>query len=124
MGLSELDSTEWFVALVICSTCFGHLYVHHQELETTLALLLHVVCSALIAGGRRSGAGHQAWLPGIHKINFLRKYIQISSLQMSIVITCITVRSVSFSGQKDTKIVVKLPLTISPKTKLTFQRRS
>jgi len=26
-------ATEWFIALIICSTCFGHFYAHHQELE-------------------------------------------------------------------------------------------
>ena len=48
---SQLDATEWFIALVICSTCFGHLYAHRQELETILMLLPHMVCNALFAGG-------------------------------------------------------------------------
>jgi len=61
---NQLDATEWFIALIICSTCFGHLYAHHQELETILVLLLHMVCNALVAGGRRSGAGQQAMCPG------------------------------------------------------------
>ena len=30
---NQLDATEWFIALIICSTCFGHFYAHHQELE-------------------------------------------------------------------------------------------
>jgi hypothetical protein len=47
---NQLDATEWVIALVICSTCFGHLYAHHQELETILVLLPHVVCNALVAG--------------------------------------------------------------------------
>jgi len=55
---NQLDATECFIALIICSTCFGHLYAHHQELETILVLLPHTVCSALV--GRRSGAGQQA----------------------------------------------------------------
>ena len=29
--------------LIICSTCFGHLYAYHQELETILMLLPHMV---------------------------------------------------------------------------------
>ena len=37
---------------MVCSTCFGHLYAHHQELETILVLLPHVVCNVLVAGGR------------------------------------------------------------------------
>ena len=60
----QLDATEWFIALVICLTCFGHLHAQHQELETILVLLPHMVCNALVAGGRRSGAGQQAMCPG------------------------------------------------------------
>jgi len=36
---NQLDATDWFIALIICSTCFGHLYAHHQELEIILVLL-------------------------------------------------------------------------------------
>jgi len=61
---NELDATEWFIALIICSTCFGYLYAHHQELVAILVLLPHVVCNAFVAGGRRSGAGQQAMCPG------------------------------------------------------------
>ena len=32
---NQLDATEWFIALIIRSTCFGHFCAHHQELETT-----------------------------------------------------------------------------------------
>ena len=61
---NQLDATECFIVLVICSTCFGHLYAHHQERETILVLLPHMVCNALVVGGRRSGAGQQAMCPG------------------------------------------------------------
>jgi len=61
---NKLDATEWFIALIICLTCVGHLYVRHQELETILVLLPRVVCNALVAGGWRSGAGQQAMRPG------------------------------------------------------------
>jgi len=47
---NQLDATEWFIALIICSTCFGHIYAHHQELETLCVLLLPVVCDALVVG--------------------------------------------------------------------------
>jgi len=57
---NQLDATEWFIVFIMCSTCFGHLYGHHQELETILVLL----CDALVAGDRRSGAGQQAMRPG------------------------------------------------------------
>jgi len=65
---NQLDATEWFIALMICSTCFGNLYAHHQVLETILVLLPHMVGNALFAGGRRSGAGRQAMLPGWGKL--------------------------------------------------------
>ena len=61
---NQLDATECFIAIIICSTCFGHLYAHHQELETILVLLSHMVCNALVAGGRRLGAGQQVMRPG------------------------------------------------------------
>ena len=61
---NQLDATECFIALIIRSTCFGHLYAHHQELETILVLLPHTVCSALVAGGRLLGAEQQAMRPG------------------------------------------------------------
>jgi len=60
---NQLDATECFIALIICSTCFGHLYTHHQELETILVFLPHVVCNALVAGGRLLGAEQQAMRP-------------------------------------------------------------
>jgi hypothetical protein len=46
---NHLDATEWFIALIICSTCFGNFYAHHQQLETVLVLLPHSVCNALVA---------------------------------------------------------------------------
>jgi len=61
---NQLDATERFIALIICSTCFGHLYAHHQELETILVLLPHMLCSALVAGGRLLGAEQQVMRPG------------------------------------------------------------
>jgi len=61
---NHLDATERFIALIIWSTCFGHLYAHHYELETVLVLLPRMVCNALVAGGRRSGAGQQAMRSG------------------------------------------------------------
>ena len=48
----------------ICSTCFGHLYAHQQERETTLVLLPHMVCNALVDCGRLLGAEQQGLRPG------------------------------------------------------------
>jgi len=36
---NQLGATECFIALIICSTCFGHLYAHHQEFETILCVI-------------------------------------------------------------------------------------
>jgi len=52
---NQPDATECCIALIICSTCFGHLYAHHQEFETVIVLLPHMVCNALVAGGRLVG---------------------------------------------------------------------
>ena len=40
---NQLDATEWFIALIICSTCFGHFYAHRQELETICVITAHGV---------------------------------------------------------------------------------
>ena len=60
----QIDATEWFIALIICSTCFGHFHANHQELETIRVLLPPMVCVALVAGCLRSGAGKQAMRSG------------------------------------------------------------
>ena len=65
---NQLDATECFIALIICSTCFGHSYAHHQELESIFVLLPHMVCNALVAGGRLLGAELQATRPGRGKL--------------------------------------------------------
>ena len=60
---NQLDATELFIALIICSTYFGHFYAHHQELETICVLLPPMVCDALVASCRGSGAGQLAIRP-------------------------------------------------------------
>ena len=49
---NQLDATECLITLIISSTSFGHLFAHHQELEIILVLLPHMLCNALVAGGR------------------------------------------------------------------------
>jgi len=61
---NQLDTAGRYIAIIICSTCFGSLYAHHQELETILVLLPHMVCNALVSGVRLSGAVQQAMCPG------------------------------------------------------------
>jgi len=55
---NQLDATDWFIALIIRLTCFGHFYSHHQELETICVLLPPMVCSAwfLVVGGQVKGS--------------------------------------------------------------------
>ena len=60
---NQLDASEWFIALIICSTCSGHFYGHHQELETMCVTAAYGV-QCLVAGCRESGAGQQAMRPG------------------------------------------------------------
>ena len=58
---NQLDATEWFIAIIIIfSSCFGHFYAHHQELEAICVLLPPMVCDALVAGCWRPGAGQPA----------------------------------------------------------------
>ena len=42
----QLDVTCYFISLLMCSTCFGHSYIHHQELATVL-LNYHIDCFVL-----------------------------------------------------------------------------
>ena len=45
----QLVATEVFNAdLIVCSTCFGHHYVHHQELKSIIQWLLPVVFRAVV----------------------------------------------------------------------------
>jgi len=61
---NQLDATERFIAIIICSTCFGHSYAHHQQLETILVLLPLMVCNTLVAGSRMLGVEQQAMRSG------------------------------------------------------------
>ena len=61
----QLDATECFIALMICSTCFGNFYAHHQELETICVYVITAYgVQCLVAGCRGSGAGQQGVRPG------------------------------------------------------------
>ena len=42
---TQLDATQCFIELVICSTCFGHIYAHHRGLAAIL-LVWHVACNS------------------------------------------------------------------------------
>ena len=45
----QLDATEVFIAdLIVCLTCFGHHYAHHQEFTNIIQWLLPVVFRAVV----------------------------------------------------------------------------
>jgi len=45
----QLYATEIFIAdLIVCSTCFGHQYAHHQELKSIILWLLSVIFRAVV----------------------------------------------------------------------------
>ena len=45
----QVDATEVFIAdLIVCSTCFGHHYAHHQEPKSIIQWLLRVVFCAVV----------------------------------------------------------------------------
>ena len=45
----QLNATEVFIAdLIVCSTCFGHHYAHHQELKSIIQWFLPVVFRAVV----------------------------------------------------------------------------
>jgi len=62
---NQLYAAECFIEIIICSTCYEHSYAHHHELETILVLLPHMMCNALVAGGRLLGVEQQAVLKQI-----------------------------------------------------------
>ena len=52
----QLDAAEVFIAdLIVCSTCFWHHYVHHQELKSIIQWLLPVVFRAVVFSSSLSG---------------------------------------------------------------------
>jgi len=60
---NKLDATEWFIALIICSTCFGHLYANHQEFETILVLLPRMVYNAGYASVMKEATRAASFIP-------------------------------------------------------------
>jgi len=59
---NQLDATQCFIELVICTTCFEHVYAHHQELAIILPVW-HVACNSRLLVVGRSGSGQQAMRP-------------------------------------------------------------
>ena len=74
---NQLDATECFIALIICSTRIGHFNAHHQDLETIYVCVITTYgLQCLVAGCRESSAGNRlsprrgmlhdcCWLSGV-----------------------------------------------------------
>ena len=55
-----------FIAdLIACSTCFGHNYAHHQELESVIQVELRVMCPVC---GLLQQPANQTHNPQLHTI--------------------------------------------------------
>ena len=49
LHIKVADTNSYFFAdLIVCSTCFGHYYAHHQELKSIIQWLLPVVFRAVV----------------------------------------------------------------------------
>ena len=77
----QLDATEVFIAdLIVCSTCFGHHYAHHQELKSIIRWLLPVVFRAVVfkllvwCGAEGYVSGLQ---DAVHPANRTLRYIEV-----------------------------------------------
>ena len=84
---NHLDVTECFIALTMCSTCFGHWYAHHQELKTICVLLPPMVWSAWLLVVRGQVQGSRLWvqeegcyipLPGLSPCCHIEVYLLVS----------------------------------------------
>jgi len=62
----QLHVTQWFIELIICSTCFRHYYAHHQELETIQVITACGTLHLFKAG--RPRAPHQTIRPALNKV--------------------------------------------------------
>ena len=72
----QLDVTCYFIPLLMCSTCFGHQYIHHQELATVLMnyhigrLALSSLCVGDLVRLVLSGALFAGWSTTQHTTNW------------------------------------------------------
>ena len=60
---NQLDATQCFIELVVCSKCFGHDYAHHQE-PAPILLVRRVVYNFWLLVVGRSSARQQAMRSG------------------------------------------------------------
>ena len=82
----QLDATEVFIAdLIACSTCFGHHFVHHQELKSIIQWLLPVVFRAVVFK-LLVWCGVEGYVPGLQDAENLTGYFFFD-----VILTCIVV---------------------------------
>ena len=61
---NQLDATEWFIALIICSTSFRALLCPSSGARDYMCVITAYGVHCLVACCRGSGAGQQAMCPG------------------------------------------------------------
>jgi len=79
----QLDVTSYFISPLMCSTCFWHLYIHHQELAT-IQLNYHIGC--IVLGSMCVGVSVWLGWSGIRVAGWSlqHRYIYIYSLVFSL----------------------------------------
>ena len=60
---NQLDVTEWFIALIIFSTCFQAVLCPSSGARDYMCAIAAYGVQCLVVGCRRSGAGQQAMRP-------------------------------------------------------------
>ena len=61
----QLDATEVFIAdLIVCSTCFGHHYAHHQDLKSIIQWSLRLVFCAVVFFKQLVWCGAEGYVSG------------------------------------------------------------
>jgi len=105
----RLDVTCYFISLLTCSTCFGHLYIHHQELATILLnchigrIVLGLMCVGVSVWLGWSGIRVAGWIFSI------RTLVRVSNL------SCINSRNLAVQ-------IIRFEPKNQPKTSVNLQQ--
>ena len=73
----QLDATCYFISLLMCSTCFGHYYIHHKELST---ILLNYHIRRIVLGSMCVGV-FCGWVGGVSVLQAEACYTDITPTQ-------------------------------------------
>ena len=78
---NNLDATEGFIALIICSTGIGQFFAHHQELETLYVYYCRLWCAMpwlTVVGGQVHAAGYASGMRDVARAtSFTRTYSRL-----------------------------------------------